>query len=117
MTTYEMYPRYALINDISQAAEAVITFDDEHDFTEGEILSLRVSKPYGMVELNNREVRVISTTTFTVTIDVDTRSFMPFILASDQREPAMAVPAASGVIPGQYVPTMNLEDAFDNRRA
>lgn len=113
-TGYAIYPAYSLITDITQDTNGVITFSTAHDFTPGEIISLRVAQAYGMRELDNQEVRVLSTTTYTVTIDVNTSTYMPFILATNQQKPAMAVPAASGIIPGQYVATMNLLDAFDN---
>lgn len=116
MVSYAMYPRYALIENITQALNAVVTFAADHDYTDGEILSFRVSIPYGMRQINNQQARVLSHTDDTVTIDLDTTQYFTFVLASNQQMPAMTVPAASGIIPGQYVATINLEDAFDNRR-
>jgi len=49
----------------------------------------------------------------TVTIDVDTLQFYPFIYATNEQVPCVAVAAGSGIIPGTS--TVTLEDAFDNR--
>lgn len=116
MVSYEIYPRFANITDITKAGQAVVTFDDEHDFTDGEILGFRVSQEHGMYQINNRYGRVLSHDTDTVTVDIDTSDFNTFVLDSESQYPAVAVPAASGIIPNQYVATMNLEDSFDNRR-
>lgn len=115
MSTNEFVPRYAYITDITNSNPCVVTFDDEHDFSDGEIISFRISSAYKMTELNNKQFRILSHTDDTVTLDVDTQTFTPFVLATNQQIPAQAVPSASGIIPGEYVPTMNLEDCFDNR--
>lgn len=108
------YPRLAYITNISNAFLAVINFSADHTYTLGEVLSLRVPAQFGMTELNNQEVRVVMTSSNTVTIDVDTRSFVPFVPVSGFTQfPCMAVPAASGQVPGAFIPTMNLLDAFD----
>jgi len=117
MTSYEMVPRYAIITGISNAQNAVITFEDEHDFSIGEIISLRVSQPYGMREVNNKQVRVIDVSDDTVTVELNTLDFNTFIDAGDEQEElAMAIPSSSGIVPGLYTPEMNLKDCFDNRR-
>lgn len=110
------YPSLSYITNISKALQAVVTFDDEHDFTDGEIISLRSSRPYGMYQVNNMQSRVLSHTSDTVTLEIDTRNFTTFVYppVGEVVYPAIAVPSASGIIPGQYTPTMNLEDAFDN---
>ncbi len=117
MTSYEMVPRYAIITGISNAQNAVITFEEEHDFSIGEIISLRVSQPYGMKEVNNKQVRILAVGDDSVTVELDTLGLTPFVDAGDEQEElAMAIPSSSGIIPGLYTPTMNLEDCFDNRR-
>jgi hypothetical protein len=108
-------PAYRLISDISQALQAVVTFDEAHTYTPGEILSFRVSPNYGMFQMNNVQGIVISTTNLTVTMDINSLSFDAFVTpASPGAYPAMAVPAGSGIIPGSRPATVNLEDAFDN---
>ena len=48
----------------------------------------------------------------TVTIDMNTLGFFPFIAYSDPQIPCIAVPAGSGVEP--YFAATTLEDSFDN---
>jgi hypothetical protein len=117
MTSYQFVPRYQFITDITNTQYAVVTFEDEHDFSDGEIIGLRISKPYGMVEANNKEVKVLSHDSMSVTIDLDTTTFTPFTYPVDGlNTPPIAVPSASGIIPDSNPATMNLEDAFDNIR-
>ncbi len=117
MTSYQFYPRYSYITGITLGVETVVQFDVDHDFTDGEIVSLRVSRPYGTVELNNVSARVLSHTDMTVTLELNSQNLTPFVYpASGLNTPPVIVPSCSGIVTGQYVPTMNLEDAFDNRR-
>lgn len=125
------YPRYAFIAGITKAAQAVVSFTAQNDFTPGEIVSFRVSSPYGMTQINNREVRVLSVTNSatvsSITIDLDTTGFSTFnfptsAIAAAGVSPAVCVPSASGVVPDngsatnpQQPPGTNLRDAFDNR--
>lgn len=113
----QFYPRMREIEDISNSQYAVVTFTDDHDFVNNEIISLRCSRAYGMVEMNNRRAKVISHTDDTVTIDVDSQNFTAFSIPGDLTgtTPPCAVPSASGVDFSEYVPTMILEDAFDHR--
>src|SRR5689334_641218 len=109
------YPQLSYITNITQANPGVITFAADHEFTVGEIIGLRVSQPFGMIQLNNQEVRVIGTSPTTVTIDVNTRSFNPFINAGTSvRNPCIAVPSASGIVPNSAIPQTNLQDRYDN---
>lgn len=117
MTSYEFVPRYEFITAITNEQYAVVTFEDEHDFSNGEIIGLRISTPYGMVQANNKEVKVLSHDAMSVTIDLDTTDFTPFIYpVPGLNTPPIAVPSASGIIPNSNPATMNLEDAFDNIR-
>lgn len=109
------YPELAYITDITQALNGVITFSADHDFTIGEIIGLRVAPAFGMIQLNNKEVRIVSTTSDTVTIDVDTNTFNPFINAgTNVQRPCIAVPSSSGIVPNSVPIQTNLRDAYDN---
>lgn len=109
------YPQLAYITNITQAQQGVITFSANHDFTIGETIGLRISPPFGMIQLNNTDVLVIATTPSTVTIDVDTLGYNPFIYAGTEvRYPCIAVPSASGIVPNAFPVQTNLQDAFDN---
>lgn len=122
-----MYPRYRYITAITKAAQAVVTFSVAHDFTAGEIISFRVSSAFGMTEINNRQLRILSVTASTVTLDYDssgntTFAFPTSAIAALGVSPAVAVPSSSGVVPlagsatvPQQPPGTNLLDTFDNR--
>lgn len=118
MATSRFVPNLSYIIDISNEQNAVLRFSTNHDFTDGEYISLRVSAPYGMVEMNNRQARVLSHTSNTVTVGIDTQQFTPFVYPPVDTVvvPAVAVPAGSGIIPDSNPATVNLQDAFDNIR-
>lgn len=105
------------ISNITNALNAVVTFTDDHDFVNNEIVSLRVSRPYGMVQINQKAGKVLSTTDDTVTLNIDSRNFTAFSIPGDltKTTPPCCVPSSSGVDLDSYSPTMILEDAFDNR--
>lgn len=107
-------PSLAYVTDITNAQYAVVTFSDDHSYVDGEIVSFRVSRDSGMWEINNKQARVLSHTDDTITVELDTSSFTPFVDVADIQRPAITVPSASGITPLQYVPTVTLEDAFDN---
>lgn len=111
------FPSMVLIEDISKAQYAVVTFVEDHNFLVNEIIGLRVSKPYGMVEINNKEAKVLSVTSDTVTVDIDSSNFNSFTVPVSLRgtTPPCAVPSSSGVDLTSPIPRTILEDAFDNR--
>lgn len=117
--TYSDYTPYIRdIIGITNTQQAVVDFGTEHPYTPGEFVSFRVSKPYGMVEINNRTGKVLAITNTTIMVNIDTTSFNSFIYPPSGTVvvPAQTVPAGSGVIPDSIPPTVNLEDAFDNRQ-
>lgn len=117
MTNYAMYPRFSYIDAITRGVTTTIEFTDDHDFTDGELVSFRVDRANGTRELNDVTTRVISHTDTTITVDIDSNNFTPFIADLDVQSPPMAVPAGSSVIPGDNpLVSVNLYDSFDNRR-
>ena len=126
-----MYPRQKFIANITQAAQAVVFFTESHDFTPGEIVSFRVSSDFGMDEINNKQLRVLSVTNSatvsSITLDYDSSgntafAFPTSAVAAAGVSPAIAVPSSSGVVPlngsatqPQQPPGTNLLDTFDNR--
>lgn len=115
MSINTFYPQYSLISGITLGVQTVTTFTAPHDFTVGEIISFRVSKQYGTVELNNQQANVQSITSSTITVNIDSRNFTPFV--SNPSEPqtlAMVLPSSSGVIAGAIPAQSSLFDAFDN---
>lgn len=117
MTTNVFLPRFRYITDISNAQYAVVTFLNPHDYVLNEIISFRVTKPYGMVEINEKSAKVLDKGTYTVTINIDTTNFNSFIYpVSGKNSPPCCVPVGSGV---QADPAFNftiLNDAFYNVR-
>lgn len=109
----DFIPNLQYITDITQAAPAVVTFLGDHNFTISEWISFRIPPANGMIQLNNQKALVISLTPMSVTINIDTTNFYPFINVQDPQIPCVAVPAGSGILQGTT--TVTLEDAFDNQ--
>lgn len=118
MTLHEFVPKAKYITGITNALNAVVTCSDDHNFSDGEIVSFRVSRDFGMTEMNNKQTRVLSHTNTSITTDIDSNNFTPFIYPTSALKytPPVVVPAGSGIIPDSYPATVNLEDVFDNRR-
>jgi hypothetical protein len=106
-------PNLQYVISITQASQAVVTFLEMHNFTLGEWISFRIPPANGMIQLNNQKALIIDLTPTTVTLDVDSLQFYPFIYVQDPQIPCVAVPAGSGIPPGSA--TVTLEDAFDNQ--
>ncbi len=110
-----MTPRYQYLIALSLGQTTIATFSADHNFTVGEIVSFRVSPPYGTKEINEKSGKVLSITPDTITVDIDSINFTPFIYpVSGPNTPPVVVPSASGVIPNYYPPTYTLFDVFDN---
>lgn len=110
-------PSLQYISSISQALNAVVGFTTDHNYTPGELLSFRVSKPFGMHEINNQVGTILSITSNTVTMDINTLEYTAFIYpVSGKNTPPISVPSGSGIIPGVFPPTVNLEDVFTTER-
>ncbi len=117
MTSNVFFPRWRYITDISNEQYAVVTFLELHDFVVNEFISFRVTKPYGMVEINERKAKVLAVGDLTVTIDIDTTFFTPFIYpASGLNTPPVCVPVGSGINFDSAFAFTILNDAFDNVR-
>jgi hypothetical protein len=111
---YVFTPAYAFISDITLGVQTTVTFTQNHDFTPGEIVSFRVTPVNGTRELNNMETTVQSITPTTITVDINSTFFTPFISNIYVQVPPVCVPSATGIIPGDPLNTTNLADAFDN---
>jgi len=111
-------PRFSYISAITNATAAVVTFTADHDFTVGEIVSFRVTKDFGMEEINNLHSKISAVTSDSITTDIDSTNWTPFSLANldaPKTTPPVCVPSSSGVIHELYTPSVNIEDAFDVR--
>jgi len=107
-------PQWNSINSITLGQQTVIGFVNPNEFVPGGYISLRVPNAYGTFQLNNLRGKVLVADSISVTVDIDSTNWSTFIYpVSAMTSPAIAIPSASGVRPGDYVPTMILNDAFD----
>lgn len=104
------------ITGITNAQNAVVTTVEDSPYSVGELISFRVSRPYGMTEINNLSGRVLNVSTNTFTVEIDTLGFTAFVFppVGTVIVPAVAVPAGSGIVPESPIPMTNLADVFDN---
>jgi hypothetical protein len=112
------YPKKAFIIAITNAKEPTATFTENHDFTVGENVSFRVTKDFGMFQINNKRAKVIDKTDDTITFDLDTSTWSAFtydLVDTAGTTPPVCVPSSSGVIENIVTPAYNIEDAFDKR--
>ncbi len=119
MPTNRIYPQFSLINAITNAQQALVTFTADHDFTLGQVVSFRVIPRFGMFQINNLKGTVLATTSDTITVDIDTSDWDAFdysVLNAAGTTPPVAVPCRSVRVPGSEPPEVNILDAFDNRR-
>lgn len=65
-------PRNRTVTNVTAANPAVITTSTNHGYLPGEQVRLLVPAGWGMVEANNKLVRVVSVTANTITTDLDT---------------------------------------------
>ncbi len=109
----DFIPNLQYVTDITQASQAVVTFTTTHNFFIYEWISFRIPPANGMIQLNNQKALIVGVTPMSVTIDVDSLGFYPFINAQDPQIPCVAVAAGSGIAAGTAMTI--LDDAFDNR--
>lgn len=109
-------PYLCYITGITLGRTTLLTFSSIHAFVVGEIISLRVSPPYGTVELNNQQVKVLTVpTNVSVTVDIDSTNFTPFNYpVSGKNTPPCAVPSSSSIVPNTMFAATILNDVFDN---
>lgn len=121
------YPRWRWIIAVSQAAQAVVQFSVNHNFTVGEKVSFRIPKDdvasgfASMYELNNKTASVLAVTANTITIDLDTSGYTAFAFPTSAQaldgigSGQVCVPAGAGPKSGANPPEVPLNAAFDNR--
>lgn len=119
--TSSFVPQYSIIQAITLGIQTVVTFTASCDFIVGQIVSFRVTPKSGTQELNNQQQLVIAVTTVTnpndtITVNVDSRNYTPFVYLSGAGKytPATVVPSASGIPPGTVPIGTTLQDCYDN---
>lgn len=116
-TLFQFVPNVQFINSISLGQTTIVGFTATHNFSVGENVSFRVTKPYGTVEINNLKGLVLATTSNSITVNIDSTNFTPFVYpVTGANSPPTCVPSSSGIIPGSNPATVNIFDAFDNER-
>jgi hypothetical protein len=110
-------PAVAFCVDITKTQRAVATFSEDHTFSNGEYVSFRVTKPFGMVEINNQRGLVLDHDTLTITTDINSSNYTAFVYPAIETKvtPPTVVPAGSGIIPATNPSTVSLIDVFDDR--
>lgn len=101
-------PERLAISNITRAIPAVVTTTTDHNLTTGQVVRTVVPKPYGMVELNGKQlsITVISNTTFSLQyslvppkVNVDSREFTAFTTVATPALTAQILPIGSGPTP------------------
>lgn len=110
-------PALAYITNISQSLNASVTFLETPAYSPGELLSFRVSKPFGMLEINNQVGKVLSIVSNVAIVEINTLGYTPFVYpVLGKNTPPTTVPAGVTVIPDYYPPTVNLQAVFTTKR-
>lgn len=91
------YPRHRYITKITQAAQAVVTLSVTHGYQVGQAVRFNVDKAFGMKQINGLQgdIVAINTSTNTITVDINTTGFTPFVFpltAAVPYTPALVVP-------------------------
>lgn len=74
-------PTNNFVINVSQAAQAVVTFSVAHNYQVGQTVRFTIPNLFGMTELDGRSATIvaINTTNNTITIDLNTIGFSPFV--------------------------------------
>ena len=127
VTFIEYYPGYGqtqvqqnlrtqIISAITQANPAVLTTVNVHGYPAGVDVTFLIPTQFGMVQLNNRNIQVISVTSNSLTLNIDSSRFTPFAYPSplpSAYTPPSVIPNSSGM----YLPPLPLpygnQDSFE----
>jgi len=104
------------IASITQSNPATLTTTDNHNYVAGMNVSFLIPKAFGMQELNKLVVQVLTASTNTLTLNVDTTQFSPFAYPSPlptAYTPPSIIPYSSGpFLPPQPLPFGN-QNSFE----
>ena len=94
MTEYK--PSIETIESItSDGDNSIITTADEHSYVKGNTVGFLIPQSFGMRELNSLEANVLEVTDDTLTVDINTTQFTPFVVPATFSTPAMVIPIGS----------------------
>ena len=88
-----MLPGTRIIIDITRAQKASITFSENHSYTVGDVLYIRVPFDFGMTEIDSKEVKIISVSQPSVTVDIDSTNFTNFTIPANPETNSFAAMA------------------------
>jgi len=104
------------ILSITQAFPMVLTTVVDHSYSAGMIITFLIPIGFGMTQLNNVLAQVLSVTTDTLTVNLDSSNFTPFAYPSplpSAYTPASVIPVSSGPqLPPTPLPYGN-QDGFE----
>ncbi len=95
------------ILSITQAFPAVLTTSTDHGYPAGLMVTFFIPNQFGMIQLNNQNIQVLSVTNNTLTLNVDSTNYTPFAYPSPLPEAytnPSVIPNSSGV----YLPPLPL---------
>ena len=95
------------ITAITQAASAVVSTAVSHTYTVGGLVTMHVSTPFGMTQMDNLTARITAVTARTFTINIDSTTFTAFAY------PTSAI-AAAGVTHAHVVDFGEIATKLDN---
>ena len=99
--------QWKTIASITQSNPCVLTTTYNHHYVAGMRVRFNIPGMFGMVQLNDVEVQVLSITNNTLTVNVDSSNFAPFAYPSPLPQaytPPVVIPDASGA----YLPPLPL---------
>lgn len=108
--------RTRTIDSITQAYPMVVTTVDDHGYVAGMNVTFLIPTQFGMVQLNDQNIQVLSVTNNSLTCNVDSSNYTPFAYPSPlpgAYTPPSVIPNSSG----KYLPPLPLpfgnQDSFE----
>jgi hypothetical protein len=100
-----------VISAISQAYNAIITTVNPHLYVPGLVVTFYIPGMYGMQQINNLKGQILSVTTNTFTVNINSTTFTPFAIPGTLPRSysyPYAIPNNSGIlVPPQPLPYAN----------
>jgi hypothetical protein len=115
MTVGTFYPLPQNITSITLGRVTVVGFAQGNTFVNGQVVSFRITKPYGTFELNNQQATVLQNDASSITVDIESTFYTPFIYPAVTTDYVpQCIPSSSGILPLSAMPQTNLQCAFDH---
>jgi hypothetical protein len=118
MSSVVYYPGYSQVQvqqnlrtqeiaSVTQAYPAVLTTVDDHGYQAGINVTFLIPIQFGMTQLNNQNIQVLSVTNNTLTLNIDTSNYTPFAYPSPLPQ-AYTQPSVIPNSSGKYLPPLPL---------